>query len=127
VKETEATTRNICAFLGESFDPDMLDPTELAVRIGGGLDAHTEVQHPVSAGRCGRWVDEMSVFEKKLTDHLAGPMLESLGYPLARLGAFTGSEKLRVGYLAGKFLVNDTARTMLYRTGILTLNRNRKS
>ena len=69
----------------------------------------------------------MSAFEKKLADHVAGRTLASLGYPLANLGAFRLPERMRLGYLASKFAFSDTARTLLYKAGLLTLNRNRRS
>jgi hypothetical protein len=127
VSHPEVTIREICSFLVEAFELNMLDQTHLASEIGGGLDHHNEVQQPVTADHRERWVAEMSTFDKKLADHLAGSTLTSLGYPPAALGSFGHSEKLRLRYLASKFRLTDTLRTVLYKGGILTLNRNRKS
>jgi hypothetical protein len=127
VHDVETTMRTVCTFLNERFEPEMLDQTVLARTVGGGIDRHLEVQSPITADSCGRWTSEMTAFEKKLADHVAGPMLQSLGYPLSGIGSFSVSEALRFGYLLGKFAVSDTARSLLYRTGLLTLNRNRRS
>lgn len=126
VAHPEAMLRETCAFLQESFEPRMLDQALLAVTVGGGIDHHVEVQRPISQAHVGLWVKEMSMFEKKLADYTAGPTLVSLGYPLAAVGAFTSAERVRLGYLAAKFGVNDALRTLLYKLGILTLNRNRR-
>lgn len=127
VDRPESILKMVCAFLGESFEPDMLDHTRLAIESGGGVDGHVEAQRPVTAESVGRWRTGMSGFEKKLADHLAGKELAALDYPLANLGPFTPGEKLRIGYLSGKFALSDLTRTLLYRAGILTLNRNRRS
>lgn len=126
VTHPEATMRQTCEFLEEPFEPQMLDPTRLAVTVGGGLDHHVEVQRPITQVHVKRWVTEMTTFEKKLADHLAGPTLAALGYSLAGMDVFTPAERFRLGYLATKFGLNDTMRTLLYKRGILTLNRNRR-
>jgi len=126
VTEPEETLRKTCAFLNERFEPRMLDQTGAAMEIGGGIDQHVEVQQLLTAVHVNRWVTEMSAFEKKLSDYVAGPALASLGYPPSGLGPFTTTEWLRHGYLAAKFSLSDATRTGLYRWGILTLNRNRR-
>ena len=126
VTRPEAVLREVCAFLGETFEPGMLDQTRLAALVGGGIDSHGEAQRPVTDARVGRWRTEMSSFQRKLADHLAGDTLEALGYPLSGAGPFTAAERLRLGALAAKFGLTDTTRTILYALGLLTLNRNRR-
>lgn len=127
VTDPEQTLRSACAFLNERFEPQMLDHTRLAAKVGGGIDGHTEAQYAPTATHVGRWVTEMSTFEKKLADLLAGPTLVSLGYPLAGLGTFTVGERIKRTYLASKFCLSDGIRRTLYTLGLLTLNRNRRA
>lgn len=126
VTRTEATLRQVCAFLAEDFEPGMLDQTRLAAAVGGGIDRHEEAQRPVTDAHVGRWRAEMSSFQQRLADHVAGDALEALGYPLAGAGAFTAAERLRLAALAAKFGLTDTTRTILYALGVLKLNRNRR-
>jgi hypothetical protein len=127
VSDPELTLKSICAFLSEQLEPAMLDQRPLASLIGGGIDDHVEPQYAVTSTHVGRWEREMSTFEKKLADHLAGPTLTSLGYPLADLGSYTYGERTRNTCLAGKFFLSDGCRRALYDLGLLTLNRNRRA
>lgn len=126
VREPNATLRRVCAFLGEAFVPAMLDFDKLAREVGGGVDGHVEVQRPLSVVSIGRWEREMGVFDRKLAECIAGPLLAELGYAPTDAAPLTTAERARAAALNARFLLTDTTRTILYRTGILTLNRNRR-
>jgi hypothetical protein len=126
VTTPETLLRQICDYLGEPFEPAMLKQTKLARQIGGGIDEHVEVQADLHGTSVARWQKEMTPFEKRLADDLVGDTLQELGYPLANIGGLTvGDRALKLAF-AAKFGLADTTRTLLYRTGILTLNRNRR-
>lgn len=113
----------LCAFLGEELHPAMLDHTVLASEIGPGPDGHTEVLRPVSTSSISVWEKKMTPFEKKMSDKIAGSTLTSLGYRLTGLDSFESQEHLRYLALSTKFTITDSLRSLLYVTGILTLNR----
>lgn len=127
VQKPEETLRAMCTFLGEEFNPAMLNHTALARQIGPGPDHHTEVLAPVSTASVGRWKAQMSPFEQKVADTVAGPTLTALGYALADQGPFTAREQAQYTYLAAKFALTDSLRSLLYRLGILTLNRTART
>jgi hypothetical protein len=126
VNDPEAVLRNVCIFLDERFEWGMLDHTLLAREVGGGIDKHIEAQDPVYARSLKRWQREMTTFEKRLSDEMVGDTLLTLGYKLAAVGQLSPAQRSRKAALAAKFWLTDTTRSMLYRTGILTLNRNRR-
>jgi hypothetical protein len=126
VADPHPALRAVCDFLGEPFEPAMLQHTELARSTGGGLDEHTEVQQPVHARSVDRWQCEMTPFEKRLADDLIGGTLREFGYAPADEGPLTAADRLHKARLALKFTLTNTTRTLLYRTGLLTLNRNRR-
>ena len=126
VAQPETHLRQICEYLGESFEPALLDHTALARQVGSGIDQHVEVQADLHGTSVDRWRCEMTPFEKRLADDLVGETLQEAGYPLADAGSMTSADRLRMAALAAKFGLTDTTRTLLYRSGILTLNRNRR-
>lgn len=126
VSTPEVIIRRVCEFLGEEFEPAMLKQNQLAARVGGGIDAHIEVQRPISDSSVGRWRQELNPFQKKLADRLAGSTLTEFGYELAALGPMSPAEILHFAGSAARFLALDTTRTLLYRVGLLSLNRNRR-
>ncbi len=126
IRDPEKILRQVSNFLGESFEPAMLDHTNLARKVGGGIDQHVEVQAPIHTRNIERWRREMTSFQKKMSDKLTGDTLRQLGYPLAEEGPFSRQEWLNLKLLAAKFVLNDGVRNLLYRTGILTLNKNRR-
>jgi hypothetical protein len=123
VQNPQGTLEGICAFLGETFEPAMLEPAQLARRVGPGPQHHVEVMQPVSSTSVARWKAEMNPFEQRMADHVAGRSLQALGYELSLQGPLSPPEHLRLGLLAAKFWVTSSTRSLLYRTGALTLNR----
>ena len=112
----------ICGFLGESFHPAMLGHTELAARRIGPA-GHVEVLKPISTASIGRWKTDMPAFDQKMADCIAGPMLDSLDYELARRGSFAPGEWLPFLALSTKYAATAAARRTLIALGWLTLNR----
>jgi len=124
VTEPEQQIRRICAFLGEQFTPELLDHTQLAQEIGVG--SHEAVGESINAKSAGRWRRELSPFVKKLANRIAGPTLVAAGYSLADVPALTPGERGRLLGMMLRFRVVDLGRRLLYRMGILTLNRGKR-
>lgn len=123
VSHPEESIKELCGFLGEEYHPAMMDHTNLARQIGPGPHGHIEVLEPVSTASVGRWKSKMTGFEKKIAYRVAGTMLAQLGYDAGTNEVFTFFELLHYEYKIGRFLMVDTVRSILYRTGIFTLNR----
>lgn len=125
VQHPESTLEQLCAFLGEDFYAGMLDHTRLA-RKQIGPRGHVEVREPVSTASVRRWQAEMSEFDQKMADRIAGPTLLSLGYELAGLGSLSIGGQFKLLLLSAKYKLIDAARQILTRWGLLTLNRGKR-
>lgn len=126
VRQPEGTLRTVCAFLGEAYVPQMLAFAELAQRVGGGVDDHVEVQRPLSVESIGRWERDMRAFDRQLAQRIAGPLLAELGYAPCDVAPPGLADRGRTAVLEARFRLRDGLRTLLYRAGVLTLNRNRR-
>jgi hypothetical protein len=125
VQAPEETVRSLCTFLNEPFHPAMLEHTTLA-RQQIGPDGHVEVRSPISTASVQRWRGEMSPFQRKLANEVAGPVLAELGYELAESAPWSTTERIRLSSLAVKYRVTDTMRQLLPALGIPTLNRDKR-
>jgi hypothetical protein len=123
VSNPEVVARNVCSFLGEDFESVLLDHTAIARQLGPGHDDHAQAMKPIFHDSVSRWRRELTSFEIKLADRLAGETLAELGYHRPVVEPMTPSEQLRYIGLATKFIFFDRLRALLYRTGWLTLNR----
>ena len=126
VANPEIVLERICRFLGEEFMPDLLDHTRLA-RQEIGPAGHVEVRQPISTTSVQRWRTDMSEFEKRMADRVAGSTLSALGYELAELGPLSPTESTRLLLLSAKYAGTQIARQGLTRTGLLTLNRGKRT
>lgn len=124
VQHPQDVLEKILAFLHEELHPAMLDHTRLARELGPGPQDHVEVQQPISTTSVQRWKREMKPFDQKLANRIAGELLGELGYELAKVAPLSPVEGLKLALLSGRFWLADTARSMLYAAGILTLNRD---
>ncbi|WP_367180533.1 sulfotransferase [uncultured Jannaschia sp.] len=90
VDRPEKELRRICAFLGESYEPDMLAPREnstisttdtIRVQWGDWAGTHrTRAAASVSAGSVGRWRERLSPDEVGLIESICGPAMARQGY-----------------------------------------------
>jgi hypothetical protein len=124
VQEPESSLQQVCDFLGETYHSTMLSFNTLAKQVGPGPDYHTEVMKPVFTASVGRWRSQMSNFEIKITDRIAGSLLNELAYEDPENLPFTFFEIILFYLLAIKYFLSETLRQILYRLGVLTLNRN---
>jgi hypothetical protein len=131
VSEPEATLKGICEFLGETFDPAMLNHPRFAQECKN-VAGHYEVYEPTSTKSVSRWQRDMPPFDQKLALRIAGPVLAKLGYDTSGETRFSFGERLRYGWLALRFKALDSLRKILYATGYLnaswrkSLSRNAK-
>ena len=126
VRDPEPEIRRICEFLEEDLHADMLDHTRFAHRQIR-PEGHVEVREQISTASVRRWETQMSAFDLKVADRVAGRTLSSLGYPLANLGPLSATETTRLFFLASKYRVTDLGRRTLTALGMLTLNRGKRT
>lgn len=83
VSEPENTLRSICEFLGESFEPQMLDFHERSTAERGFRDDEVwkeNTLHAVDASRSQQWQTGLTPAQIKLIESQAGPRLGLHGY-----------------------------------------------
>ena len=124
VREPQRMLREICELLKETYDPAMLEHSQLAQQVGPGPDGHTEVMQSISTASVERWRTEMTLFEQKMAHQIAGSLLNELGYESFDPSKFSGKEKAQFALLSIKYQLSEAIRKILYATGFLTLNRN---
>jgi hypothetical protein len=87
VRNPEATLREICAFLGETFDQEMLRYAEHAGSMVPRWERawHAKLERPVEGANAGKWRTELSRQQIFLLERVAGKELEAFGYAPTRL------------------------------------------
>lgn len=80
VADPESEFTRVCAFIGESFDPAMLDAsTDGPARPGQNLN-NPGAASMISPRATGRWQRDLSPTERRTVDNIAGELLIALGY-----------------------------------------------
>jgi hypothetical protein len=88
VTDLESNVRKICAFLGETFEPTMLDWTDQKKNIPDReRHIHSKLDQPVSRDAVGTWKKKLSPFECFLIEACLHRDLMQLGYELKFKGA----------------------------------------
>jgi len=113
----------ICRFIDEDFHESMLDHTIEAASTGIGPHEHHEPQKAIHATSVGRWRRDMSEFEQKLARHVAGDSLREFGYDCVTSDRFTLLERASLVLLTMKYHMTSALRSLGYRAGLLTLNK----
>jgi len=126
VQSPRPVIEKICVFLGERFHPAMLDHTTLARKLIKPNGGYPNVRKPISSSSVQRWKREMTLFEQKMANRIAGSKLRALGYELPELDPFSPTESLKFFFLACKYRLTDTVRRVLYAYGFLTLGRGKR-
>jgi hypothetical protein len=83
VASPEDELREVCSFLGEDYDPVMLDVAGAARATGlGELAHHQNLLRPLTPG-LRDWRGKWSEREKVAVEVVVGPVLDELGFPRA--------------------------------------------
>jgi LPS sulfotransferase NodH len=125
VSDVTAVVKRICDFLGERFEPQMLDHTGLARQLAAPT-GHLEVEQPVTRRSAGNWRQNMLLFDQKVALRVAGRQLSQLGYDVPKLPPLNIAEWVRYAALAGRFFLIDSLRRLLYCVGWLKMSREKR-
>jgi hypothetical protein len=105
---TDPTTelKALCDFLGEAFDPSMLDSHLVAHVIPEWQSWHANTRREVTNERVGGHLADLEPWELRLVEYVAGGRLRSLGYdvpaspgfprPTALVRYWIASARLRI-------------------------------
>ena len=120
VQHTEQETRRVCEFLGEAYEPGMIQQHRLAQQeIPPDSHFFANVREPVFTSSIGRGRRNLSTPDQRVIRQIAGPLSKELGYPLPDLGEMKTSEKLRMSILAGKYEVLQGGRKLMTQLGLM--------
>ena len=101
VADPETQLRALCKFLGETFEPQMLQFHQRPASEQGFRDDEVWKQNTlrsVDAGRVNQWQSDLTAAQVQLIERVAGPRLAQCGYQ--RLNASVGSWKLLQAWIA---------------------------
>ncbi len=120
VQAPQATLETVCAFLGEDFTPQMLAQHRLAQeRVAPDSHFFANVRQPVNTKSVGRGRRDLSEADKRLLQHVAGSLMDELGYPREALDPLTSSEKNRLALLRAKYEILQCGRRTATDLGLL--------
>lgn len=85
ITKPEATIREVCAFLGVEFEPQMISSEGSAQKLGDVAEWywHGQVHDPINPANTGKGRINLLASERDLVQELLGAKLEALGYPPA--------------------------------------------
>ncbi|MEW2359870.1 sulfotransferase [Spirillospora sp. NPDC029432] len=85
----------LCAFLGEDFDPAMLEPQDIAERtVPKQKKWHDRTRSAVSRSRIGSWAQRLEPWEIGLAEAAFGDRLGEYGYEPSDIAARPGARQL---------------------------------
>ena len=119
VADPEKELRSICKFLGKPYVPEMAQPERLGrERIEPG-SFHDPIRYPPSTQRVACWQREMSPTDQRLFQHIAGDLLQELGYQLEDLGTMSFKERIHMLALSIKYYTLRAGRRILQGLGMM--------
>jgi rhamnogalacturonyl hydrolase YesR len=85
LENPEAALTELCAFLGEEFEPGMLGYTDKVNELILPHDNpyHRKLREPPSKDMLYKWKREMPEQDRAVVEHLAGDLLSELGYEIS--------------------------------------------
>ena len=80
--EPESVLRRVCDFLGEDYDPQMLDPTitTKSAKLIGSILNNSNADRPIERQAIQRWRRDLSPEERQTIEQIAGGLLRKLNY-----------------------------------------------
>lgn len=119
VRQPESELRAICSFIGETYQPAMVDHHNMAIeRISADSHFFSSVREPVNENKIGKWRSDLAVRDQRLIQFVQGPLLDELDYHIEYLGKMRFSERVRYYLLKMKYVVLQAGRRVLQAIGL---------
>lgn len=119
VAQPEAELRKICAYLGETYLPEMTEPHRLAGHHHHSHGIYAATRQPINTSRVGRWQAEMSASDQRLFQLMAGGLLEQLGYATVSVSGMTLTDWGRLIGLQAGYAAVELGRKCLQAGGVV--------
>jgi hypothetical protein len=94
VADPEPVLRELCAFLGEDFEPAMLQPAAVSDVVPEGKTWHGNLANDVSTDRVDAWRDDLEPWEIGLLEAVLRRSLRRWDYPLTGAGSMPAPHRL---------------------------------
>jgi hypothetical protein len=118
VADPDGELAKLCQFLDEPYRPQMARPQVLGRQTIEPGSWNEPIRHPPSTARIGRWREDLSLADQRLTQRIEGKLLLELGYQLEELGPMPWTERLRLAALALKYVSLQAGRRVLQEVGL---------
>ena len=117
-RKPERHLRELCAFLGEEYEPAMTEPHKTARQHYHSKGIHSRTRQPVSDDRVGRWQKEMSKADLLVFQTVAGDVLQRCGYEQFDTGNGSFAEQARLYRLHSKHALIEGLRRAISIAGV---------
>lgn len=103
ITQPEDVCRELCAFLGEEFDPAMLEfyKSKQAEKSAQAAWAWENLSSPFMSQNFGKWRTKLSRRQQRTVESIAGREMLALGYPLEFPWTGAAAQRNRLRQLAG--------------------------
>ena len=116
--EPELYLRQICDFLGETYEPSMSQPQKVAIARHHSNGIHASTRHAPNARHVGHWRWDMAPTDIRLFQAVLADLLKDLNYDILDLGPMPLREHLRHAALHAKYTLIDIARRATQAAGV---------
>jgi len=105
VSQPESELKKLCAFLGEAYDPKMLNFYQEDYEYVTDKRNARKLQTPLNTSSVGRWEDRLTARQVGVIEWIAGEMMDFHGYPRSSSETVPVGSVARISYQAcNKFL-----------------------
>lgn len=120
VKQSAVKLREVCEFLGETYETGMLNQHLLAQdRIAPDSRFFANVRKPINTDRIGRGRRELKPRDRRLIQYVCGPLIARIGYAQERAGMMPVHEKARMVILRTKYEILQVGRRTATKLGLM--------
>lgn len=120
VKQSAVKLREVCEFLGETYEPSMLNQHLLAQdRIAPDSRFFANVRKPINTDSIGRGRRELKPQDRRLIQYVCGSLMGRIGYAQEKAGIMTFFEKIRMILLIIKYEILQSGRRMATKLGLM--------
>lgn len=104
IDDPEKYLREMCAFVGEPFNESMLEYHRTGTARVPRREIHGQLNKPVNTERKARWKKDLSPYQVRVFEAVAGPLLAQLGYEVVNKNATVSPMDRGLGNVGNKLL-----------------------